>query len=112
MGSVAPADTPQIIPFPYKKGDHGPSCSECNEVAFYQVYEKGDSPQLELDPLDRKKIILQMFSELQIAIEEGCIIQFSAKEIFPPTGPTITQYTFLVNKEMLINIIHSKNAGK
>lgn len=84
--------------------------NECSDKVTRKVYGIGESNKIKLP--DRKDIILQMFSELQSAIETGCVVNFSAKEIFLPNAPLLTEYKFRIDKEQLVRNLNEQEKGK
>lgn len=87
-------------------------CDEpgCDEKITRLVYGPGEAGLIQLPT--RKEYVLQMFKELQVAIETGCVIEFSAKERFIPSMPIMTEYNFIVNKEALVKALNVQEQGK
>jgi len=83
---------------------------DCDQKITRLVYGPGESGLIQLPT--RKEYILQMFKELQIAIETGCVIEFSAEEKFMPQLPIFTIYKFMVNKEALVKALNIQEQGK
>ncbi len=93
-------------------------CEEdgCEGKITRLVYGPGESGLIQLP--SKKEYILQMMRELTIAVETGCVMEFSAEEKFLPNikdypePPILTQYKFLVNKEALVRSLNMQEQGK
>lgn len=84
---------------------------ECGRNATKVVYLQGENPTLSLPP--RKEVIIQMHKELQMAIENGCVVEFSAEDRYLPNQiPMLTKYTFIVDKEAVVRATNAINQGK
>jgi len=83
---------------------------DCKEQATRLIYGKGETPGIALPT--RKEYIIQMSKELTLAIENGCVVEFGAAEKFLPGMPQLTEYKFLIDKEMLIRTINVQEKGK
>lgn len=82
----------------------------CTAKVTRLIHYKGELKNLSLPA--RKDIIIQMFKELQLAIESGCVVEFGAHEKYIANMPNLTEYKFLVNKDALINHINQNENHK
>jgi len=82
----------------------------CTEHVKKILYFKGESAAIGLP--SRKDYIMQMHKELQVAIENGCVVEFEAAEKFLPNMPQLTLYKFLINKEMLVQELNHQELNK
>ena len=83
---------------------------ECIETCKKIIHYTGELIAYTLPP--RKDIIIQMFKEIQLAIESGCVIEFSGEDKYRPGLPNMTLYKFLINKELLVKSINLNENGK
>jgi len=95
---------------PVENSQENCEIENCTSKTTRLIHWKGELKNLSLPP--RKDIIIQMFKEVQLAIESGCILEFAAREIFKSNMPNMTEYKFLINKDLLITSINNNEKNK